>query len=124
MTFCGWMFAIGIVVSLYQSARGFMFQWVPTDSPFRAWGPVRKVFLLALADGFFYLVTTASGFAALAASVHLFYKDICIPPNAVVGQVVDVVKKYLTEHPEERHSAGSEIQLALSAAFPCVPKTT
>jgi hypothetical protein len=46
--------------------------------------------------------------------------NVCLPKNAVVEQVVDVVKKYLIEHPESRHYSGmSEVMAALQTAFPC-----
>jgi len=48
---------------------------------------------------------------------------VCLPQGVVVGQLVDVVKKFLKEHPETRHfTATSEIQVALEGAFPCTPK--
>jgi hypothetical protein len=45
----------------------------------------------------------------------------CIPLPAVPrGQVIDVVKRYLEQHPETRHdSAVSLVAQALSEAFPC-----
>lgn len=46
--------------------------------------------------------------------------NICVPPDAIVGQVADVVTKYLREHPELRHcSSQSLIWVALTDAFPC-----
>jgi Rap1a immunity proteins len=46
--------------------------------------------------------------------------SMCLPEGATVGQLVDVVKKYLTEYPATRHYSGvSEIQVALQGAFPC-----
>jgi hypothetical protein len=48
---------------------------------------------------------------------------VCLPPNVVVGQLMDVVKKYLTDHPETRqYIAISEIEVALEKAFPCKAK--
>jgi hypothetical protein len=81
---------LAVIVTLYQSYRGFMFQWVRTDSPFGAWEPPRKVVLLALADGFFYLVTTVSGFAALAAFWHMF-RAVCEAPSNVSGGTVTLL---------------------------------
>lgn len=49
----------------------------------------------------------------------------CLPGNAIEGQLMDVVKKYLSDHPETRQfTAMSEVQVALQNAFPCsrVPK--
>ena len=46
--------------------------------------------------------------------------DICLPSNATVQQIVDIVAKYLSAHPERRHySASSESGIALMQAFPC-----
>jgi len=78
---------VAIIVTLYQSYRGFMFQWVRGDSPYGGWERPRKFLLLALADGFFYLVTTASGFAALAASFHMFHAVSEDPTNVSGGTV-------------------------------------
>ena len=45
---------------------------------------------------------------------------ICISDQVTRGQVRDVVKKYLTEHPEQRHfTAASLVIESLMAAFPC-----
>ena len=44
----------------------------------------------------------------------------CPPEGVTVGQTVDIVMKYLREHPEERHlTASGEGGLALAIAFPC-----
>jgi hypothetical protein len=44
----------------------------------------------------------------------------CLPRDASGSQIVDVVIKYLRDHPEERHYfAADEVTLALVAAFPC-----
>jgi Rap1a immunity proteins len=49
--------------------------------------------------------------------------NLCIPKNATVGQITDVVKKYLTDHPEMRHFSGfSIVFVALETAFPCAVK--
>ena len=46
--------------------------------------------------------------------------DICLPNNATIQQIVDIVAKYLSDHPERRHySASSEAGIALMQAFPC-----
>lgn len=45
---------------------------------------------------------------------------LCIPEESTKGQLVDVVKKYLDDHPERRHlEAGSLVPEALNSAFPC-----
>ena len=44
----------------------------------------------------------------------------CVPDNVSNGQLMDVVVKYLKEHPEERHMlAAILIVEALTKAFPC-----
>lgn len=44
----------------------------------------------------------------------------CIPDAVTVGQVADVVKKYLQEHPEQRHQTSVQlIRRAELSAFPC-----
>jgi hypothetical protein len=55
----------GLLLSFYQAYRGFMFQWYRADKPFCGWSKPRKFFLLALADGFTFFVTTASGYVSL-----------------------------------------------------------
>ncbi len=46
--------------------------------------------------------------------------NLCIPHNAINKQVVEVVRKYLKDHPEELHLLGSElVKKALPAAWPC-----
>jgi Rap1a immunity proteins len=46
--------------------------------------------------------------------------SMCLPKGVVTGQIIDVVRKYLTDHPETRHyTAVSEITVALQSAFPC-----
>ena len=45
---------------------------------------------------------------------------VCAPEHATVGQITDVVTKYLTDHPELRHKSGWSIVItALKQAFPC-----
>jgi hypothetical protein len=75
---------VGLAVSLYQAYRGFMFQWLRRDAPFKDWTKHRKVLLLALADGLFYLATTASGFIAFALCFELFVR-ITDPANIAGG---------------------------------------
>lgn len=44
----------------------------------------------------------------------------CIPKGVTVGQMTDVVKASLTNHPEERHlGASSLVAAALAESFPC-----
>jgi len=45
---------------------------------------------------------------------------VCVPNEATVRQIIDVVKKYLENNPENRHyGAASSVVLALRQAFPC-----
>ncbi|MFQ1864938.1 Rap1a/Tai family immunity protein [Aeromonas veronii] len=47
----------------------------------------------------------------------------CIPNQVTRGQNVDIVTKFLSEHPEDRHKEGHVITAyALSLAFPCPTK--
>ena len=44
----------------------------------------------------------------------------CLPANATVGQLRDVVEKYLRDHPEKRAFAASAmVSVALREAFAC-----
>jgi len=44
----------------------------------------------------------------------------CEPPSMPIGQAVDVVKRYLATHPEQRYKpAWSLVMVALAEAFPC-----
>jgi hypothetical protein len=44
----------------------------------------------------------------------------CESPSITIGQAVDVVKRYLATHPEQRHKpAWSLVMVALAEAFPC-----
>ncbi|RLJ67597.1 Rap1a/Tai family immunity protein [Sulfurisoma sediminicola] len=48
----------------------------------------------------------------------------CAPGNATQEQVVRVIEKWLTEHPEQLHLAAERlIPTALRDAFPCPPTT-
>ncbi len=62
---------LGLLLSLYQGYRGFMFQWIRSDAPFKEWSKPRKVLLLALADGLLYFATSVSGFIALVLCFEL-----------------------------------------------------
>jgi Rap1a immunity proteins len=42
-----------------------------------------------------------------------------IPPTATVGQLIDIVGRYLDSHPEERHEVGAVLVIrALGSVFP------
>jgi hypothetical protein len=61
-----------------------------------------------------YVAGVADTFAVYAP--HKF----CLPANATEIQIADVVTKYLRDHPESRqYTAESEVEAALSVAFPC-----
>ena len=56
-----------------------------------------------------------------AGVVRPLTSPICVPQAEVqAGQITDVVKKYLREHPENRHFGGAVLVImALREAFPC-----
>jgi hypothetical protein len=52
----------------------------------------------------------------------VFNRRACFAPEVTNGQVADVVKKWLREHPESRHYVASSLAAeALAEAFPCKP---
>ena len=86
MTAVHWFFlAIGFVLSLYQGYRGFMFQWLREDEPFKNWSPSQKLLLLALADGLTYFVSSLSGFGSLMLCWELLSVRISDPAKIEVG---------------------------------------
>ena len=55
----------------------------------------------------------------LSAPTTLF----CLPENVSHGQAKDIVKKYMTDHPDRRHFPGESLVFgAIVEAFPCPPK--
>jgi len=49
-----------------------------------------------------------------------FVPKICLPKGATTAQLTDIVRKYLTDHPENRHyNAESLVILSVRNAFPC-----
>ena len=54
---------VAVVFTLYQGARGFMFQWYLAKAPFES--TVRKVLLLCIADAILYVIASAAGFVAV-----------------------------------------------------------
>ena len=47
----------------------------------------------------------------------------CTPDNATNGQIIDIVVKYLKDHPAARHLLGAILVVnALTEAFPCSSK--
>ncbi len=54
--------------------------------------------------------------------VHDTYEGtvICAPPEATIGQMEDIVGRFVENHPEIRTQTATDLVLtALSAAFPC-----
>jgi hypothetical protein len=46
--------------------------------------------------------------------------EVCLPDKVTKQQLGDVVRKYLQDHPADRHTAASSlVLLALGEAFPC-----
>jgi hypothetical protein len=46
----------------------------------------------------------------------------CVPDKVSVGQMGDVVQKYLNDNPAERHKHSTElVSTAMRRAFPCKP---
>lgn len=61
-----------------------------------------------------------SGFIIGVSDSAFVRKVVCLPNGATIGQVVDIVKKYLNDHPEDGHySAASVVENALRANWPC-----
>ncbi len=57
------------------------------------------------------------GYVQAVAEQYLF---LCIPSGVTNGQLAAVVKKYLSEHPEELHLQGNAlIERAFKKAWPC-----
>ena len=47
-------------------------------------------------------------------------KIVCVPKEASIGQVKEVVVRYLTQHPDERNNTASSLVWdAVRKAFPC-----
>jgi Rap1a immunity proteins len=56
----------------------------------------------------------------LANSVQPRSKLACFPDGVTAGQTIDVVRKYLKDHPENRHHSAVSITMrAFLEAFPC-----
>lgn len=49
----------------------------------------------------------------------------CPPPNITAGQVTDMVKLHLEQHPDKRHlSADTHVVYVLKSAWPCPKKSS
>ncbi|MDR5802157.1 Rap1a/Tai family immunity protein [Caballeronia sp. LZ001] len=90
-----------------------LYEWGTSDSP------VEKGLLLgyisgAVENGFFQ--QRSQGLVGENSVVPRY----CLPKNATAAQGVDVVVKYLRDHPEERAFAGAQlVWSAFIKAFPC-----
>lgn len=66
-----------------------------------------------------YIVGVAEG-VIVRENVGSTTATLCIPEGVLRGQVIDVAKNYLRDHPETRQrSANALVYLALRQAFPC-----
>jgi hypothetical protein len=60
------------------------------------------------------------GYIAGVSDIMSTNEDICLPNDATIQHIIDIVLKYFSDHPERRHySASSESGIALMQAFPC-----
>src|SRR6476659_277583 len=77
--------------------------------------PVKAIFCTT------YILGAGETFQVLQVANQVrFY---CVPPKVENGQVIDVVKLYLREHPESRqYSSPTLIMLALKEKFPATEK--
>lgn len=71
---------------------------------------------------FGYIIGIADGMELIAGVADGDVRSVCYPADGVtLGQVRDVVIKYLADNPDKRHFPASYlVQNALSAAFPCM----
>jgi len=66
-----------------------------------------------------YIVGSADAFDGLQ-DVRLLPRTFCLGARVTTGQIIDVVKLYLGEHPEDRDQSGAGVvALALKERFPC-----
>jgi Rap1a immunity proteins len=62
----------------------------------------------------------AQGYVAGVADSYEVLGVVCVPSKVTLGQLQDVVLKYLDAHPEGRHNIAASLVLkALTEAFPC-----
>ena len=63
-----------------------------------------------------------SGYVSALADVYVETRLICPTPGVTYGQYIDIVIKYLVDHPESRNQeADGLLLLAFQGAFPCKP---
>jgi len=56
---------------------------------------------------------------------EMFERKVCVPSEVTNGQIMDVVLKYMREHPESRHlNPGVQALVALHGPFPCQPPSS
>lgn len=66
-----------------------------------------------------YTLGVAEAFRVLQL-VNKLEPSYCVPPHVQNGQLIDVVKLFLRDHPEKRqYSSPTLIMLALNEKFPC-----
>lgn len=59
-------------------------------------------------------------FGYVVGTIDAHWGALCIPKDASSAQVKDIAKKYLDDHPEERHLAAERVVVnAIREAFPC-----
>jgi Ssp1 endopeptidase immunity protein Rap1a len=65
-------------------------------------------------------ITGVTDLDQMNASVFPEHRRSCVPENVTNGQIRDVIVRYLTDHPEERHMlAAILVAEAMGKAFPC-----
>jgi len=87
---CWLLLLLGLSLILYQGYRGFMFQSIRQDEPFKNWSKSHRFFLLALADGLVYSVSSASGYLAILLCWKISVR-ISDPTNIAVGTAAFLV---------------------------------
>ena len=66
-----------------------------------------------------YIVGVTEG-VIVRESIRGTAATLCVPDGVLRGQVIDVAKNYLRDHPENRQrSANDLVYLSLRQAFPC-----
>ncbi len=109
-----WLMATVAVLVLAGEARGD--GWT-TGNVLHEWCSGETVWHQRMCAGF------VSGIADSMVNAPVWEWSTCFPPfpNTVTrGQLTDIVKRWLEQHPENRHlGAAGLVTAALSEAFPC-----